>query len=165
MIVRKKKEVKNIRQLDRKTIKSQIDLEPGDEYFPNGIFKFHVTKLNEHIDKYSEEFIFEEIDVNEYFKYFCNVEMNPNFVEAANLDRPVILAEIAPDRLHHGYPSISKDYYSRGYNLIDGHHRLMKAKQHGLEKLKAYVVCMEQHIPFMIEGIEEYVEYWNSKLI
>jgi len=92
-------------------------------------------------------------------------EMNPDYVAAADLSRPVILAEIAPDRLHHGYPNISNDYYSRGYNLIDGHHRLMKAKQSGVEKLRAYVVSMEQHIPYMTEGFEEYVEYWNSKLV
>ena len=165
MIVGKKIEVKKIRQLDFKVIKSHIDLEPGDEYFPNGIFKFHITKLIEYIDKSVEEFIIEEIDVNEYFRYFCNEEMNPEYVETADLNRPVILAEIAPDRLYHVYPSISKDYYSRGYNLIDGHHRLAKAKLKGDEKLKAYVVRMEQHIPFMIEGFEAYVEYWNSKLI
>ena len=40
----------------------------------------------------------------------------------------------------------------------------MKAKQSGVEKLRAYVVSMEQHIPYMTEGFEEYVEYWNSKL-
>jgi hypothetical protein len=164
MIVRKKKEFKNIRQLDRKMIKSHIDLEPGDEYFPNGIFKFHITKLNEYIDEYGEEFIVEEVDVNEYFRYFCNEELNPEYVQAADLSRPIIMAEIAPDRLQHGYPFISSDYYSRGYNLIDGHHRLVKAKQNGIEKLKAYIVSMEQHIPFMIDGFEEYVEYWNSKL-
>lgn len=102
---------------------------------------------------------------NEYFSYLCNEEMNPEYVEAADLNWLVILAEIAPDRLHHGYPTISKDYYSRGYNLIDGHHRPVKAKQNGVENMKAYIVRMEQHIPFMIEGFEEYVEYWNSKLI
>lgn len=50
------------------------------------------------------------------------------------------------------------------FHLIDGHHRLMKAKQLGIEKVKAYIVRMEQHIPFMIEGFDEYVEYWNNKL-
>ncbi|MBF4696028.1 hypothetical protein [Fusibacter ferrireducens] len=163
--MKKKNVVKSKRKLDNKITRKHIEIEPGDEFFPNGIFKFHITKLNEHIDENGEEFIVEEIDVNEYFRYFCNEEMNPEYVEAADLNRPVILAEIAPDRLHHGYPTISKDYYSRGYNLIDGHHRLVKAKQNDVEKIKAYIVCMEQHIPFMIEGFEEYVEYWNSKLI
>ena len=163
--MKKKNVIKSKRKLDNKITRKHIELEPGDEYFPNGIFKFHITKLNEHIDKYGEEFIVEEIDVNEYFRYFCNEEMNPEYVEAADLNRPVILAEIAPDRLQHGYSTISKDYYSRGYNLIDGHHRLVKAKQNNVENMKAYIVRMEQHIPFMIEGFEEYVEYWNSKLI
>lgn len=36
----------------------------------------------------------------------------------ADLTRPVILAEITPDRLYHGYPFITEDFYSRGYNLI-----------------------------------------------
>ena len=155
---------KNVRKLNPKMKKCHIDLEPGDEFFPNGIFKFHITKLIENIDKRTEEFVIEEIDVEEYFKQFCNEILNPDYVEAADLSRPLILAEIAPDRLHHGYPTITNDYYSRGYNLIDGHHRLMKAKHGGVEKLQAYVISMEQHIPYMIEGFDEYVEYWNAKL-
>jgi len=139
-------------------------VEPGDEYYPNGIFKFHITKLNECIDKLPEKFKIVEIDVNEYHKYFCNGNMNSDYIKSANLKRPVILAEIAPDRLYNGYPSISKDYYSRGYNLIDGHHRLAKAKKEGREHLKAYLIPMEQHIDFMCKGFDIYVEYWNSNL-
>lgn len=156
--------VKNKRKLDLKVTRSHIYLEPGDEYFPNGIFKFHITKMVEHIDQSVHEFNIEEIDVVKYSGYFCNEVMNQDYINLADLNKPVILAEIAPDRLRHGYPTISEDYYSRGYNLIDGHHRLMKAKQLGIEKVKAYIVRMEQHIPFMIEGFEEYVEYWNAKL-
>ncbi len=156
--------MKNKRKLDYKVTRKHIELAPGDEYFPNGIFKFHITKLFEHIDQHVHEFPVEEIDVTMYSEYFCNEGMNQKYIDASNLNKPVILAEVAPDRLKHGYPTISEDYYSRGYNLIDGHHRLMKAKQLGIEKVKAYIVRMEQHIPFMIEGFEEYVEYWNSKL-
>jgi len=156
---------KNNRKLDVSFNRKNYVLEPGDEYFPNGIFKFHITKLIEFIDKFPEKFQIVEIDVNEYHKYFCNEDMNSDYIKVADLKRPVILAEIAPDRLYHGYPSISNDYYSRGYNLIDGHHRLAKAKQEGQEHLKAYVISMEQHIDFMYEGFDAYVEYWNSKLV
>jgi len=155
---------KKTRKLNVNLIGKHYELQPGDEYFLNGIFKFHITKLNEYIDEYIEEFKVEVINVNEYFRCFCNEELNSKYVEAADLNRPIILAEISPDRLFHGYPTISDKYYSRGYNLIDGHHRLAKAKQIGREKLSAYVVRMEQHIPFMVEGFEQYVEYWNSKL-
>lgn len=149
----------------RKNITREIHkIQPRDEYFPNGVFKFHITKLNEHIKQFYDEFVVVDIDVSSYHKFYCNQELNQDYIKAAELKRPVILAEIAPDRLHHGYPLISKDYYSRGYNLIDGHHRLTKAKLEGKDYIKAYIVPMEKHIEFMCEGFEEYVDYWNSKL-
>lgn len=74
-------------------------------------------------------------------------------------------AEIAPDRLYHGYPTIDQDFYSRGYNLIDGHHRLHKAHQLGHEEIIwAWILSMEQHCRFMFKGFEKYMEYWNDKL-
>lgn len=139
-------------------------LNEGDEYFQVGIFKFNITKLNERIDEFPGYYKVDTINVAEYTGYFGNSELNPNYVESADLNRPVILAEICPDRLHHGKQRISDDYFSRGYNLIDGHHRLIKAKQKGKETIPAYIVRMEQHIPFIIEGFEQYVEYWNLKL-
>ena len=54
IVVKKKNVIKSKRKLDNKITRKHIELEPGDEYFPNGIFKFHITKLNEHIDKYGE---------------------------------------------------------------------------------------------------------------
>ncbi len=138
------------------------ELKAGDEYYPNGLFTFHITKLNQFIDEHPEKIQVVEINVEEYHTHFCNQEMNPEYIKSADVTRPVILAEIAPDRLYHGYPSITKDYYSRGYNIIDGHHRLAKAKEQGIEELKAYLIPMEQHIDFMFKGFETYVEYWNS---
>ena len=115
--------MKNTRMLEGRRKNINYGLIDGDEYFPNGIFKFHITKLIESIDECVEEFLIVEIDVNVYHKYFYNEAMNPDYVAAADLSRPVILAEIAPDRLS-WLSNISNDYYSRGYNLIDGHHRL-----------------------------------------
>ncbi|MGD9475367.1 MAG: hypothetical protein AB7V37_10270 [Eubacteriaceae bacterium] len=102
-----------------------------------------------------------EIAVADYAEFFLK-DLNPEYVEQADLGRPVLLAEISPVRLGHpGYPD---DYYSRGYNLIDGHHRLTKAGKLELDKLPAYIVRMEQHIAFMSEGFESYITYWNGKL-
>lgn len=63
---------------------------------------------------------------------------------------PVILAEIAPGR----------------YNLIDGNHRMEKARRAGSEYIMAYKVKMEQHIRFLAtyKGYSAFVEYWNGKL-
>lgn len=158
-----------IRKPDRKLSVKQkrrpIDLQVGTEYeyYPNGLFKFNISKLIDHIEANKADYTLDQIDVSSYYQQFCNKEMNTEYVDTADITRPIILAEIAPDRLHHGYPNIAKDYYSRGYNLIDGHHRLAKAKQLGFDKLFAYIVPMEQHIHFMECGFEEYVGYWNGK--
>jgi hypothetical protein len=91
-------------------------------------------------------------------------EFNEDYVQQADLDIPVMLAEIAPDRFEMGMGVNPNIYYERGYNLIDGHHRVAKAHLLGIETLKAYIVRMEQHINFLAEGYEQYVEYWNDKL-
>ena len=34
----------------------------------------------------------------------------------------------------------------------------------GLEMLPAVILRMEQYIPFLYEGYDRYVSYWNGKL-
>jgi len=155
-----------LRKLDKNLKIDELSLHDGVEYeyYPNGVFLFNITKLIEYIENNINMFEKVEISVNEFERYYKNESLNQEYVMAADLSRPIILAEIAPDRLHHGYPNISSDYYSRGYNLIDGHHRLKKAQQEGVGILSAYIIRMEQHIPFMVKGLDKYIEYWNSKL-
>jgi len=64
--------------------------------------------------------------------------------------RPVILGEIAPDR----------------YNLIDGHHRVAKARREGLPSILAYRIPCPEHVAFLTStrAYQAYVEYWNSKV-
>jgi hypothetical protein len=87
------------------------------------------------------------------------------YVELADLTRPIILAEIAPDRLEF-YPDIDPaNWMARGYNLIDGHHRIEKAYRHGVGQLPAYILPMEHHVSFIFKGYKEYANYWNGKLL
>jgi len=92
-------------------------------------------------------------------------ELTDEYVEKADLSRPIILAEIAPDRADFDEGFLSSEWEIRGYTMIDGNHRLEKAKRTGVTELPAYLVRMEQHIPFMFGNFERYVDYWNSKLI
>lgn len=141
-----------------------LDLSIGTEYeyFLNGIFKFNISKLNEYIRMNPEQFQLVQIVVKDYVPFFLNKDMNPEYIEAADLASPILFAEIAPDR--HLQPGFAEDYYSRGYNLIDGHHRLAKAEKYEVASLPAYIIPMEQHISFMTDGFEAYVGYWNGKL-
>lgn len=140
------------------------EIEEGREYMPNGIFAFNITRLIEHIESYPEDFSPIEIDVAIYFDQRPNFELNEDYVEQADLERPLILAEIAPDRMEMWMRGAERDLYARGYNLLDGHHRLAKARKHGIQMLPAYVLRMEQHLPFLARSYETYVEYWNGKL-
>ena len=78
-------------------------------------------------------------------------------VEKADIARPIIVAEIAPDYRDYRPEIRFNDWIARGYSLMDGYHRVEKAKQLGLNELPAIVLRMEQHIPFLYTGYNEYV--------
>jgi hypothetical protein len=117
-----------------------------DEMFRNGIFEFNITKLTEFIKSNPDIFIPEDISIKEYFKGVINEAHMPDVV----ISEPVILAEIAPGR----------------FNVIDGNHRMEKARRMGIEKIKAYRVPATYHQKFLTneKAYIAYVNYWNDKL-
>ena len=120
----------------------------GDELFANGIFVFNITRMLEYLQATPSNVDPVEIDVRELSPAFSRI--NESALESVDLTHPVILAEIAPGR----------------YNLIDGHHRVEKARRVGVNILKAYELSALQHIAFLTskKAYLSYVEYWNSKL-
>jgi len=123
-------------------------VEDGDEIFQNGIFEFNITKMIDFIHSNIHDFSVEYVSVEDFPREFSSI--NDDHVENVQIDKPVIVAEIAPGR----------------YNLIDGNHRLEKARSMGIKKMKAYKIEAAQHIKFItsITAYKSYVEYWNSKL-
>jgi hypothetical protein len=117
-----------------------------DELFPNGIFKFNITKMLEWIEQ-TKEVSIENVAVSGFYK---DSNINESHIDSVDLSRPVILAEIAPDR----------------YNLIDGHHRMEKARRMKVKDMPAYRLNVGQHISFLTSESSylTYVEYWNDKL-
>jgi hypothetical protein len=99
------------------------------------------------IETNPDDVILEEIAVSE-FKSFSS--LNESHIDSVDISRPVILAEIAPGR----------------YNLIDGNHRMEKARRMEIKKIMAYRLNAEQHIRFMTSKSSylAYIEYWNCKL-
>ena len=120
----------------------------GDELFPNGIFEFNITKIIEYIQRNPESVPLEQIAVKDFPAAFSSI--NEPHVDSVEVSKPVILAEISPER----------------YNLIDGHHRMEKARRMGIESIRAYKLDAHQHIRFLTseKAYVAYVEYWNSKL-
>ena len=120
----------------------------GDELFPNGVFEFNVTKILEYIEKNATDVDFAEIAVSDFCPELSAI--NESHVESVDIFRPVVLAEISPGH----------------YNLIDGHHRMEKARRSGVDRVNAYKLTVLQHIAFLTteKAYLCYVEYWNSKV-
>jgi DNA repair photolyase len=126
-----------------------IPCEAGDEFFPNGIFEFNITKLLVFISANKDQFQPEEVEVRSVRKWVSK-NLDESTIKNANILTPIILAEISPGL----------------FNVIDGRHRLEKAYRDGVIKILAYKLLAEQHIMFMtsVKSYEEYVQYWNNKI-
>lgn len=131
----------------------------GDEIFVTGIFRFHVTEMLKWLESNPQPMIEVPVEI------WGDVgEKEEQHIALADLDRPILIAEIAPD-YRDFVPSIPEtDWTVRGYVCLDGQHRLEKAKRLGVKSLPAVVLRMEQHIQFLYSGYESYVSYWNGKL-
>ena len=119
-----------------------------DEIFQNGYFEFNITKMIDFIHSNASDFVVEEVAVDDFPREFSSI--NDEHMKNVQIQEPVILAEISPGR----------------YNLIDGNHRMEKARQLKIKYMKAYRLNVKQHIRFLTssKAYIAYVEYWNSKL-
>lgn len=120
----------------------------GDELYPNGIFVFNITKMLEYIRTHSDEIGLTEAAVADFPRAFSSVD--ESYVDSVDISQPAVLAEISPGR----------------YNLIDGNHRVEKARKMGISHIRAYKLNVKQHITFLTErkAYLSYIEYWNEKL-
>jgi hypothetical protein len=125
--------------------------EPQDreEIYPNGIFEFNITRLLAYIST-AGRFRADIVSLGGIPHLGDSTGLSEPAIVAADLLRPVILAEIAPGR----------------YNLIDGHHRVAKARRAGVPRIPAYRIRCPEHIAFLTStrAYEAYVEYPNSKV-
>lgn len=110
--MRKAKKALHARTITDDMRPMELERNVGNEFFPNGVFEFHITGMNEYIDQHQDEFNKVLIDVEFYYRIYKSSDIDQKHVDGSDLERPVIFAEIAPDRLYHGYPDIQEDYYS-----------------------------------------------------
>ncbi len=123
-------------------------VENEDEIYRNGIFHFNISKLVSQLNSRLSDVALSEMNVSDFHSAFSRI--NEDHIDTVDVKKPVILAEIAPSK----------------YNLIDGNHRVEKARRVGIRTLPCYKLAVVQHLPFLIDknAYESYVEYWNSKI-
>ena len=124
------------------------EVNEGDELFPNGIFEFNITRILEHISRRPADAPCVEIAVSDLDHAFSSLD--EWYVESADISRPLVLAEISPGT----------------FALIDGHHRVEKARRDGVRTLRAHRLTAAQHIQFLTSkrAYLAYVDYWNGKV-
>jgi hypothetical protein len=122
----------------------------GDELYPNGIFVFNIIRFLAYIEAHLDAFPVGSIVLADIPDYGANEHLDEETIRAADLSRPLLLAEIAPGR----------------YNVIDGHHRIARARREAVTTLPVWRVRCPEHIPFLttVQAYESYVTYWNSKV-
>ena len=150
--------IANPRKLPVMRANTPIVPNQGDEVFTSGVFFFNITAMLEWLESESLE------TVNVPVSIWPVTEKEEHNIEKADITRPIIVAEIAPDYRDFRPEIRVNDWIARGYCLIDGYHRVEKARRLGIDTLPAIVLRMEQHVPFLYKGYEEYVQYWNGKL-
>jgi hypothetical protein len=124
-------------------------IEDDDEVFRNGIFEFNITRLTAFIETHADRFPTEAVAVASTPDY-GDARLDQTTLAAADLSRPVLFAEIAPSR----------------FNLIDGNHRMARARRDGVPSVPAYRIRCPHHVAFLTStmGYQKYVEYWNGKI-
>lgn len=120
----------------------------GDELYANGIFVFNITKMTEHINSNFKYIDLVDIEVSDFPKCFSSID--ESHIDSVDVSQPVIIAEISPGH----------------FNLIDGNHRMEKARRLGINRMSAYKLNVNQHIAFLTEkkAYLSYIDYWNGKL-
>jgi hypothetical protein len=102
----------------------------------------------EYITKNRNEIALVDVNVADFPKCFSSI--NESHLDSVDVNEPVIIAEISPGH----------------YNLIDGNHRMEKARRLGINRISAYKLNVNQHMEFLTEkkAYLSYIDYWNGKL-
>jgi hypothetical protein len=124
-------------------------VEAQEEFYANGIFEFNITRLLAFLDADRVRHPVEFIAVASIPDY-GGERLNEATIRDADLQRPVLLAEISPGR----------------FNLIDGNHRIARARREGVVSIPARRIRCPDHLAFLtsVRAYESYVEYWNGKV-
>ncbi len=88
-------------------------------------------QILKYIQNNTDSITLEEVAVGDFCKDFSSI--NEAHLDSVDISLPVLLAEIFPGR----------------YNLIDGNHRIEKARRMGIGSMPAYKLNVSQHIYFL----------------
>ena len=122
----------------------------GDETLGGFPFNWNVTRASEWIKANLDQVELSVVQVGQPAPLADSSSMDEDFLPHADLTKPLIMVRMRPEF----------------FRLIDGNHRVAKARRSSVEELPAYYLTQEQHRQFFTsEDMDKrYVDYWNDKL-
>lgn len=122
----------------------------GDEMLGGFPFNWHITRATEWIKENLDQVELSIVQIGPTGPGADSPRLNDEFLPKADLTRPIIMVCMRPEF----------------FRLIDGNHRVAKARRLGVNELPAYYLTQEQHRQFFTSDDmdKRYVDYWNGKL-
>lgn len=113
-------------------------------------FNWNITRASEWIEKNLEQVDLSVVQVGLPVPGADSAKLDETFIPQADLTKPLIIVRMRPEF----------------FRLIDGNHRVAKARLSGIRELPAYYLTQEQHRQFFTSADmqKRYVDYWNDKL-
>lgn len=122
----------------------------GDETLGGFPFRWNITRASAWIAEHLDEVELSVVQVRQPAAGADSAELDEAFIPQADLSKPLIVVRMRPEI----------------FRLIDGNHRVAKARRLGVTELPAYYLTEQQHRQFftLAEADRMYVDYWNGKL-
>lgn len=122
----------------------------GDEMLGGYPFRWNITRVTAWIEENPDQVELSVVQIGPPGQGADSLHLDEAFIPQADLTKPVIMAWMRPEF----------------FRLIDGNHRVAKARRLGVSELPAYYLTEEQHRQFFtLEQADRiYVDYWNEKL-
>lgn len=123
---------------------------PGDEMLGGFPFNWNVSRALEWIQENLDVVELSVVKIGPAGPGVDSANLDEDFLQQADLTKPLIMVRMRPEF----------------FRLIDGNHRVAKARHQGIAELPAYYLTPEQHRQFFTsEDMDKrYVDYWNDKL-
>ena len=121
-----------------------------DETFGGFPFTWNITHVQTWIDNNLDQVDLSVVQIAPPSKGVDSDFLDEAWIPEADLTKPVIIAWMRPEF----------------FKLIDGNHRVAKARRMGVAELPAYYLTEQQHRQFFAREQADmmYVKYWNEKL-
>ncbi len=126
-----------------------VPAKKGDEIYPAGKISFNISRVLEYIEDGKLMPVMETINLSEWFStHFRRGTLHESHMLNVDITKPVIQAEIRPGV----------------FEIIDGNHRMAKARRQGIDSIESYKIFGHELLPFFLERkhYERFIDIWND---